>query len=128
MDDIVASCLDEERQQADDEVSWYQGRERKEFLPFYKTVFRIPVTPGPSAAQLTLDSLLLPYRRESTDPQEEIHVQVEKGDLLHAALKVVARPNFSFRKTPVVSGEGTDCSQPIREFFRQGSVRLRMFS
>lgn len=70
--------------------------------------------------QVTLDSLLRLYRQENTHPDEEIHICVEKGDRLHAALKVLARPNFCFRKAPIISfrGEEPDGNEPIREFFR----------
>lgn len=70
--------------------------------------------------QVTLDSLLRLFRQENTDPDEKIYIRVKRDDLLHEALKVVAAPTFSFRKTPIVSfvGEETDSSEPVREFFR----------
>ncbi|TWW58458.1 hypothetical protein D4764_07G0011770, partial [Takifugu flavidus] len=70
--------------------------------------------------EVTLDSLLRLFRQENTDPDEKIYIRVKRDDLLHEALKVVAAPTFSFRKTPIVSfvGEETDSSEPVREFFR----------
>lgn len=73
-----------------------------------------------SDVQVTLDSLLCLFRQENTDPDEKIYIRVKRDDLLHEALKVVAAPKFSFRKTPIVSfvGEETDSNEPVREFFR----------
>lgn len=75
------------------------------------------VRPG---VQVTLDGLLRLYRQNNAHPQEELHICVKRCDLLQGALEAAVRPNFCFRKTPVISfrGEETDGSQPIREFFR----------
>lgn len=85
-----------------------------------KNIFRIPVIPVYSGVQVTLDSLLHLFRQENTDPDEKIFIHVKRDDLLHDALKVVARSKFSFRKTPIISfsGEETDRILTAREFFR----------
>lgn len=85
-----------------------------------KNVFRILVALRCSDAQVTLEGLLCLFRQENTDPDEKLHIRVKRDDLLHEALKVVAAPTFSFRKTPSVSlvGEETDTNEPVTEFFR----------
>lgn len=77
----------------------------------------IPVYSG---VQVTLDSLLHLFRQENTDPDEKIYVHVRRDGLLHDAMKVVSRSNFSFRKMPIISfsGEETDSILSAREFFR----------
>lgn len=76
--------------------------------------------PGPAGVQVTLDALLRLYRQENTHPDEEIHICLQSAELLHGALEAVARPDFCFRKTPIVSfsGEEPEGNLPIREFFR----------
>lgn len=71
--------------------------------------------------QVTLDSLLSLFRQETLDRDAETHVYVKRSELLQGALKVVTRPGFCFRKTPIISfiGEETDGHEgPLREFFR----------
>lgn len=110
-------CVDDVRQQTGEEVSLFQ---EGNFASLNKNVFRILVALCCSDVQVTLDSLLCLFRRENTDPDEKIYIRVKRDDLLHDALKVVAAPKFSFRKTLIVSfvGEETDSNEPVREFFR----------
>ncbi|XP_031725580.1 uncharacterized protein LOC116395664 [Anarrhichthys ocellatus] len=78
-----------------------------------------------------LDSILRLFRQENMDRDVESHVQVRRKDLLHSALKVVRRPDFCFKMTPIVSfsGEETDGHDgPLRDFFRLSLLELQQSS
>ncbi|XP_042370041.1 G2/M phase-specific E3 ubiquitin-protein ligase-like [Plectropomus leopardus] len=80
---------------------------------------------------LDLDSILRLFRQENMDRDVETHIQVRRRDLLRSALKVVRRPDFCFRTTPIVSfsGEETDGHDgPLREFFRLTLLELQQSS
>ncbi|KAK9519671.1 hypothetical protein VZT92_022383 [Zoarces viviparus] len=78
-----------------------------------------------------LDSILRLFRQENMDRDVESHIQVRRKDLLHSALKVVRRPDFCFKTTPIVSfrGEETDGHDgPLRDFFRLILLELQQSS
>ncbi|XP_075944560.1 uncharacterized protein LOC142946850 isoform X2 [Anarhichas minor] len=78
-----------------------------------------------------LDSILRLFRQENMDRDVESHIQVRRKDLLHSALKVVRRPDFCFKTTPIVSfsGEETDGHDgPLRDFFRLSLLELQQSS
>uniref|UniRef100_A0A3B4UYK5 HECT domain-containing protein n=1 Tax=Seriola dumerili TaxID=41447 RepID=A0A3B4UYK5_SERDU len=80
---------------------------------------------------LDLDTVLRLFRQENMNRDVETHVQVRRRDLLHSALKVVRRPGFCFRTTPIISfsGEETDGHEgPLREFFRLTLLELQQSS
>nr|XP_033478032.1 uncharacterized protein LOC117254121 [Epinephelus lanceolatus] len=80
---------------------------------------------------LNLDSILRLFRQENVDRDVETHIQVRGRDLLQSVMKVVRRPGFCFRWTPVVSfsGEDTDSHDgPLREFFRLTLLELQQSS
>ncbi|XP_071342480.1 uncharacterized protein [Trachinotus anak] len=80
---------------------------------------------------LDLDTVLRLFRQQNMDRDVETHIQVRRRDLLRSALKVVRRPGFCFRTTPVISfsGEETDGHEgPLREFFRLTLLELQQCS
>ncbi|XP_039983743.1 uncharacterized protein LOC120790376 isoform X2 [Xiphias gladius] len=80
---------------------------------------------------LDLDTVLRLFRQENMDRDVETRIHVRRRDLLHSALKVVRRPGFCFRTTPVISfsGEETDGHEgPLREFFRLTLLELQQSS
>ncbi|XP_037627029.1 uncharacterized protein LOC119489002 isoform X1 [Sebastes umbrosus] len=89
--------------------------------------------PVPSTTEeftLDLDSILRLFRQENLDRDVETHIQVRRRDLLHSTLKVVRRPGFCFRTTPIVSfsGETDGHNGPLREFFRLTLLELQQSS
>ncbi|XP_018526424.1 uncharacterized protein LOC108879587 [Lates calcarifer] len=80
---------------------------------------------------LDLDTVLRLFRQENMDRDVETHIQVRRRDLLRSALKVVRRPDFCFRKTPIISFSGEDTAGhegPLREFFRLTLLELQQSS
>nr|XP_020442851.1 uncharacterized protein LOC109952225 isoform X2 [Monopterus albus] len=80
---------------------------------------------------LDLGTILRLFQQENIDQGVETHIQVRRRDLLHSALKVVGRPGFCFRTTPIISflGEETIGHEgPLREFFRLTLLELQQSS
>ncbi|XP_029904634.1 G2/M phase-specific E3 ubiquitin-protein ligase-like [Myripristis murdjan] len=80
---------------------------------------------------LDLATVLRLFRQENMDVDVQTHVHVRRRDLLHSALKVLRRPGFCFRTTPVISfsGEEADGHEgPLREFFRLALLELQQSS
>ncbi|XP_040896369.1 G2/M phase-specific E3 ubiquitin-protein ligase-like [Toxotes jaculatrix] len=81
--------------------------------------------------KLDLDTVLRQFRQKNMDRDVKMHIQVWRRHLLNSAVKVVRRPGFCFRKTPIVSfsGEETDGHKgPLREFFRLTLLELQQSS
>ncbi|KAM4629236.1 G2/M phase-specific E3 ubiquitin-protein ligase-like [Polymixia lowei] len=89
--------------------------------------------PVDRATEFTLDlsTVLRLFRQENMDRDVKTHVHVRRRDVLHSALKVVRRPGFCYRTTPVISfiGEEADGHDgPLREFFRLALLELQQSS
>lgn len=86
-------------------------------------MFSVPHQTRLSGVQFTLDleTILSLFRQENLDRHVETRILVRRRDLLHSAVKVVRRPDFCFRKTPIISFSGEETSGnegPLGEFFR----------
>ncbi|XP_047444104.1 uncharacterized protein LOC125009904 [Mugil cephalus] len=83
-------------------------------------------TPEESAGDL--NAILKSFRQENTNRDLEIYIQVRRSDLLDNALKVLRRPGFCFRTTPIISFSGEETTGhdgPLREFFRLALLELQ---
>ncbi|CAJ1061017.1 uncharacterized protein LOC117831916 [Xyrichtys novacula] len=75
-----------------------------------------------------LETILRQFQLENENQDVETHIQVRRGDLLNSALKVVRKPAFCFRTTPIVSfiEEETDSHGGLLgEFFRLVLLELQ---